>query len=128
MGGEPMTQSEIELRIKALEQQVAALLPGSVAKKTVNGREYFYHRWTENKKRRKIYPHESSRSDSFTGRAEKGIGEQLRAFADPAKKLRKRECFQLLHDFIYGEEQNRVFILYGLRRTGKNDTDPSDFC
>ena len=53
MGGEPMTQSEIELRIKALEQQVAALLPGSVAKKTVNGREYFYRRWTENKKEEK---------------------------------------------------------------------------
>lgn len=50
-----MAQSEIELRIKALEQQVAALLPGSVAKKTVNGREYFYHRWTENKKRREKY-------------------------------------------------------------------------
>ena len=50
-----MTQSEIELRIKALEQQVAALLPGSVAKKTVNCREYFYHRWTENKKRREKY-------------------------------------------------------------------------
>ena len=50
-----MTQSEIELRIKALEQQVAALLPGSVAKKTVNGREYFYHRWTEKKKRREKY-------------------------------------------------------------------------
>ena len=50
-----MTQSEIELRIKALEQQVAALLPGSVAKKTVNGREYFYHRWTENKKSRAKY-------------------------------------------------------------------------
>ena len=47
------------------------------------------------------------------------IGGQLRAFADPAKKLRKRECYQQLHDFIYGEEQNRVFILYGLRRTGK---------
>lgn len=27
-----MTQSEIELRIRALEQQVAALLSGSVAK------------------------------------------------------------------------------------------------
>lgn len=50
-----MTQSEIELHIRALEQQVAALLPGSVAKKTVNGREYFYRRWKENKKRRKKY-------------------------------------------------------------------------
>ena len=47
------------------------------------------------------------------------IGDQLRAFADPAKKLRKRECYQKLQDFIYGKEQNRVFILYGLRRTGK---------
>ena len=55
----------------------------------------------------------------FLREGENGIGEQLRAFADPAKKLRKRECFQQLHDFIYGEEQNRVFILYGLRRTGK---------
>ena len=53
MGGEPMTQSEIELRIRALEQQVAALLPGSVAKKTVDGREYFYRCWTENKKEEK---------------------------------------------------------------------------
>ena len=50
-----MTQSEIELRIKSLEMQVAALLTGSVANKTVNGREYFYHRWTENKKRREKY-------------------------------------------------------------------------
>ena len=50
-----MTQSEMELRIKALEQQIAELLPGSVAKKTVNGREYFYRRWTENKKRREKY-------------------------------------------------------------------------
>lgn len=48
-----MTQSEIELRIRALEQQVAALLPGSVAKKTVDGREYFYRCWTENKKEEK---------------------------------------------------------------------------
>ena len=32
---------------------------------------------------------------------------------------RKRECYQTLHDFIYGDIQDRVFILYGLRRTGK---------
>lgn len=80
------------------------------------------------KKKRKIYPHESSRSDSFTGRAEKGIGEQLRAFADPAKKLRKRECFQQLHDFIYGGRTEPG--VYPLRTASdrENDTDPSDFC
>ncbi|MFR3321143.1 MAG: AAA family ATPase [Lachnospiraceae bacterium] len=24
-----------------------------------------------------------------------------------------------LHDFVYGKQQDKVFILYGLRRTGK---------
>ena len=32
---------------------------------------------------------------------------------------RKRGCFRQLHDFVYGEPQDKVFILYGLRRTGK---------
>ena len=45
----------IGLFVIIMEQQVAALLPGSVVKKTVNGREYFYRRWTENKKRREKY-------------------------------------------------------------------------
>ena len=33
--------------------------------------------------------------------------------------MRKRECYTQLHNFIYGEQQDKVFILYGLRRTGK---------
>jgi hypothetical protein len=34
-------------------------------------------------------------------------------------KWKKRECFGALHDYIYGENNDRVLILYGLRRTGK---------
>jgi predicted AAA+ superfamily ATPase len=34
-------------------------------------------------------------------------------------KWKKRECFNTLHDYIYGENNDRVLILYGLRRTGK---------
>ena len=34
-------------------------------------------------------------------------------------KWRKRECYQQLYDYIYGDVSDRVFILYGLRRTGK---------
>ncbi|MCD8133816.1 MAG: AAA family ATPase [Clostridiales bacterium] len=47
------------------------------------------------------------------------IGSQIENFAASAKKFRKRECYSTLHDYVFGEQQDRVFILYGLRRTGK---------
>ena len=50
-----MELSEMQARAAELEQQISALPAGSVTKKTVNGKEYFYHRWTENKKRREKY-------------------------------------------------------------------------
>lgn len=73
----------------------------------------------ELKKKHPILQKQKKNEQSLNLSTNVRIGEQLRAFADPAKKLRKRECYQQLQDFIYGEEQNRVFILYGLRRTGK---------
>ena len=50
-----MELSEIQARAAELEQQISALPAGSVTKKTVSGKDYFYHRWTENKKRREKY-------------------------------------------------------------------------
>lgn len=47
------------------------------------------------------------------------IGDQLRNWANPVKKYNRRECYKALHDFVFGEQQDKVFILYGLRRTGK---------
>lgn len=47
------------------------------------------------------------------------IGAQLLRFFAPVMKWKKRECFATLHDYIYGENNDRVLILYGLRRTGK---------
>ncbi len=47
------------------------------------------------------------------------IGEQLVSMSSSVKKYRKRECFKDLSEFVFGEQQDRVFILYGLRRTGK---------
>ena len=111
---------------------------------------YFYHRWTENKKRREKYiPAEEV--DSFRKQIERRkalekelkvlqkqlpkksvsavsahtfatnirTGEALRTFSASVRKYRKRECFRQLHDYIYSEPQDKVFILYGLRRTGK---------
>ena len=121
---------------------------GSVTKKTVNGKEYFYHRWTENKKRREKYipadelenfraqierrkaleqelkalkkqlpKAKSANLSAFTTNVR--AGEALRSFAAAVRGYRRRECFRQLHDFVYGKPQDKVFILYGLRRTGK---------
>lgn len=141
---------ELQAKIADLEQQIAELPAGSVTKKAINGNVYFYHRWTENKKRREKYiPAEEV--DSFQKQVERRkalekelkvlqkqlpkksvsavsahtfatnirTGEALRTFSASVRKYRKRECFRQLHDYIYGEQQDKVFILYGLRRTGK---------
>ena len=143
-----MELSEIQARAAKLEQQISNLPAGSITKKAVNGKEYFYHRWTENKKRREKYipmdevenfrvqigqrkeleqelkmlrkylpKTKSVNSAVFTTNVR--AGEELRAFATSVRTYRKRECFMQLHDFVYGKQRDKVFILYGLRRTGK---------
>ena len=145
-----MELSKLQNRLTELKQQIELLPAGSITKKTVNGRVYFYHRWTEEKKRREKYiPAEEV--DSFREKIEhrkalekelKALqkqllvqagpaapaysfttnirtGEALRAFSASVRRYRRRECFRQLHDYIYGEPQDRVLILYGLRRTGK---------
>ena len=139
---------EMQERAAELEQQISALPAGSITKKNVNGKEYFYHRWTENKKRREKYISADELAD-FRAQIERRkaleqelkalkrqlpqtkavdtstfttnirIGDALRSFAAPARGYRKRECFRQLHDFVYSEPRDKVFILYGLRRTGK---------
>ena len=145
-----MEQSELQAKIADLEQQIAELPAGSVTKKTINGNTYFYHRWTEDKKRREKYipaeevdsfrkqikcrkalekerkvlqkqlPRKSvSAATAHTFATNIRTGEALRIFSASVRRYRKRECFQQLHDYIYGEPQDKVLILYGLRRTGK---------
>ena len=145
-----MEPSELENRLTELKRQIEMLPAGSITRKSVNGRVYFYHRWTEEKKRREKYlPAEEV--DSFREKIERRkalekelkalqkqllvqagpaapaysfttnirTGESLRAFSASVRRYRRRECFRQLHDYIYGEPQDRVLILYGLRRTGK---------
>ncbi len=47
------------------------------------------------------------------------IGDELLKMASPAKKYRRRECYGALHDYVFDGQQDKVFVLYGLRRTGK---------
>lgn len=145
-----MEQEERFARISEIEKQLAVLPKGSISRKKVKGKDYYYHRWTENKKRVEKYlpaeevdtlreqierrrtleaelkelrrkgPKERVAAElkhDFT--ASVRVGESLRGYSASVRRYKKRECYQKLHDFIYGEPQDKVFILYGLRRTGK---------
>lgn len=145
-----MVNQTAQERIAELERQISALPIGSIGKKMVNGKEYFYHRWNENKKRREKYVPSDEvaalqsqiearkaleaelkqlRRKMPAGAAPKKVdiafrtnvrtGAALRSYAAPVKSFKKRYGFQALQDYIYGPQQDRVFILCGLRRTGK---------
>ena len=46
-------------------------------------------------------------------------GAELQAFMTPAMNYRRRECYSHLRDYVFGSQQDKVFVIYGLRRTGK---------
>ena len=147
-----MTQLDIIERINELEREIALLPPGSIAAKKIKGKDYYYHRITQNRKRtetyidfdqveelsaqikkrkeletelkklRRLVPSpEHTREEKATHQFSTyvRIGSQLKNLAAPVKKYKRRECYSVLHDFVFGEQQDKVFILYGLRRTGK---------
>lgn len=129
-----MEQRELLIRIDELEKQIAELPAGSITKKKVRGKDYYYHRWFEGKKRvEKYLPLEAV--DEFRGKIEQRkaleselkalrhqmpkpkavilvgqnfvtnirIGQPLRAYSASVRKYKKRECYQRLYDFVYGE-------------------------
>lgn len=135
-------------RIYTLEREIASLPQGSIGKKTVRGNIYHYHRYSQNgsrvekyidpemlpalaeqiEKRRKLEEELKALKKSVHGKGRKKahetltsvrVGKQLSAWAGCAEKYRRRECYAALHDYVFGEHSDRVFILYGLRRTGK---------
>lgn len=145
-----MPNQTVQSRIAELEQQISALPIGSIGKKTINGKEYYYRRWTENKKRKEKYIPSTEvaalqnqidtrkaleseldqllrqlpsvaapKKTDHAFRTNVRTGAALRSYAAPVKSFKKRDGFQALHDYIYGPQQDKVFILCGLRRTGK---------
>ena len=47
------------------------------------------------------------------------LGEQLSAMAEQALEYEKRDCYEILKNYVYGRESDKVCLIYGLRRTGK---------
>lgn len=127
--------------------EIKTLPTGGITYKKINGKEYAYYQWREDGKQRsrRIKDEELEQLsgqierrkelqklikdiDNQEVKAEKTaslfrctvrMGEDLERFVKPVTKWVKRECYQQLHDYVYGDIHDRVYILYGLRRTGK---------
>ena len=137
-------------QITEIEHEIARLPEGGIAKKTIKGKEYYYHRITRDGKRvenyvsfedvkdlkagidkrkklekelkelKRLIPKDESpaiRDQSFKTKVR--TGKELEAQIALTRKYKKRECISTLRDYVFGPEQDKVLIIYGLRRTGK---------
>jgi len=69
-----------------------------------------------------ITPEEASEKDDEVQHKFKTtvrIGRTLKSQIAITRKYKKRECIRELRKYIFGEQQDKVFIIFGLRRTGK---------
>ena len=137
-------------QIAKIEREIARLPEGGIAKKTIKGKDYYYHRITRDGKRVEEYISFDNVKDLKSGIEERKelekelkelkrlipkdekltisnqsfktkvrIGKELEAQIALTRKYKKRECISTLRDYVFGPEQDKVLIIYGLRRTGK---------
>ena len=141
--------NDILTQIAELEAQIATFPVGSIGQKQVNGKTYYYHRFKEDGKRKEKYipesevaalreqidqrkalekqlkdlkklaPKKKAATNTHDFITDVRIGDTLRAYSNAVRKYKKRSHYQRLHDYVYGNTYGRVFILFGLRRTGK---------
>ena len=128
-----------------LQARIDALPAGNITYKTINGKKYPYLQWQEGGRQRgrrvkgdelealqagiderkrlqamlKAMPAAQNTTETLHLTAFSRIGEDLRAYIRPVLSFRKRECFAQLRNYLYSQSADKVFILYGLRRTGK---------
>lgn len=147
-----MDTENLKNEIDELEVQLEALPKGSVVKKSISGKTYYYHRYNENgkrvekyidfdsveglreqiiarkaleakwkelKKKAGVLIKKTQKKETLSFHTSILIGDKLKKFVAEVKDYKKRECYDRLHRFVYGDIRDRVFILYGLRRTGK---------
>jgi hypothetical protein len=136
------------VRVRYIEEQISKLPKGNITYRTIKGKKYAYLQWTEGGKQRnrrvqddelpvlieqikerkslesKLKDASQTISSAVISQKESWFsevktGQDLLDFTEPVRSLKKRECFSVLHDYVYGCGSDRVFILYGLRRTGK---------
>lgn len=146
-----MSQEELMNAIAEIEREIAILPEGSITKKKIRDKEYYYHRITRNGKRvekyidfkdvselkdridrrkklekdlkelkKQMIPEKATtKEEHLEFKTTVRTGSRLRAQIAVTKKYKKRECIRELRDYIFGSQTDKVFVIYGLRRTGK---------
>ncbi len=138
-----MSKEEYSTIINEIEN----LPQGGISYKKINGKEYAYYQWRENGKQHsrrvkddelELLTNQISRrkelqnilknnniavkitpQSTYNFHCAIRIGDELDRFVKPVKDWKKRQCYHQLYDYVYSDIQDKVFILYGLRRTGK---------
>lgn len=146
-----MSQEELMNAIAEIEREIAILPEGSITKKKIRDKEYYYHRIARNGKRvekyidfkdvaelkdridrrkklekdlkelkKQMIPEKATtKEEHLEFKTTVRTGSRLRAQIVVTKKYKKRECIRELRDYIFGSQTDKVFVIYGLRRTGK---------
>ena len=146
-----MSQEELMNAIAEIEREIAILPEGSITKKKIRDKEYYYYRITRNGKRvekyidfkdvaelndridrrkklekdlkelkKQIVPEKATtKEEHLEFKTTVRTGTRLRAQIAVTKKYKKRECIRELRDYVFGSQTDKVFVIYGLRRTGK---------
>lgn len=140
---------DILTQMEELETQIAAYPIGSIGQKKIGGKIYYYRRFKEDGKRKeqyvpesdvaalreqieqrkalesklkdlkKLLPKQKATAKTHDFITDVRVGDDLRSYSNAVRKYKRRSHYQRLHDYIYGDTYDRVFILFGLRRTGK---------
>ncbi|MBQ9457672.1 MAG: AAA family ATPase [Bacilli bacterium] len=106
---------ELRLAKKLTQQECAEIL--GVSKRTVqNLEDESSNRDTDKFQYYVRLLKEAERSEFLTNVV---LGKDLLKLHDIVKNYRKRDCFPLLCDYLHNDYRGKVFILYGLRRSGK---------
>ena len=62
---------------------------------------------------------EQEKKETHVFRTDVMLGENLKSYVQTVANYKKRGLYKNICDYVYGDVRDRVFILYGLRRTGK---------
>ena len=144
-----MDKQDLERKIKELEKQIEDLPVGSIGTKNIKNRTYYYHRYYQDGRRiekyidnsdvlkfKKLIEHRKllekeykeliNISKRYKYKKEKNkfltnvrVGDELKDYVNPVLKYKHRELLKDIEKYIYSNIFDKVFILYGLRRTGK---------
>ncbi len=131
--------------VETIKEEIERLPKGYISNKTINGKIHHYLQWNENGKIKSKYIPDSLYDEVKEKLEEKKklqkelkvastipfkeknidfktnviIGDGLESLVSSAHKLKKRDCYKVLHEYLYSELGPRICSIYGLRRTGK---------